>query len=191
SLKSLRKFIVKRIFLVLMICCFFSLTAALLLGLNIGDPALRSTQGKVSLHMLTGLSALIFNVLLHAIVLTYFMGTSRWLEETSLAYELPMTQFAESRRMKLQVISAMSFCILLLIITGGFGGAADPASTVGFKGWFGLSPGTIHMAVALITWMINLCTNLWEYLAIARNGELVHQVLTEVKRIRLEHGLEV
>ncbi|MCA9096156.1 MAG: hypothetical protein KDA68_21900, partial [Planctomycetaceae bacterium] len=77
------------------------------------------------------------------------------------------------------------------ITTGGFGAAADPASTVGFQGWGGIPPGTIHMMIALTTVCLNLGVNLAEYVAIARNGELVEKVLSEVRAIRTAKGLEV
>ena len=46
---------------------------------------------------LIGMVALVFTTLVHAIVLTYFMGTGRWLEETCRAYHLRDEHQARSR----------------------------------------------------------------------------------------------
>lgn len=174
-----------------MLIAMVSLGGAFFLGLAVGDPALRSSQGRVGTHMLAGMSALLLNIMVHAIALTYFMGTGRWLEETTNAYRLSPVFFAESKKLKYRVVLAMTACLGLLITTGGFGAAADPASAVGFQGWGGIPAGTIHMMVALTTSCINLGVFLAEYVAISRNGELVQKVLSEVRAIRTARGLEV
>ena len=85
----------------------------------------------------------------------------------------------------------MVLCFALLVITGAFGAAADPASPMQAKGWFGYSPGVIHSIVAITTILANLYVNWLEFRALERNGELIDQVLAEVRRIRLENGLAV
>jgi hypothetical protein len=87
---SLSKTSMTRIFLTLAICSTVTLLTALWLGLEVGDAALRSTfvQSRVAVHFLTGVAAIVFAVLVHALVVTYFMGTGRWLEETCNAYRL-------------------------------------------------------------------------------------------------------
>lgn len=134
---------------------------------------------------------MIFTSLVHAIVLTYFMGTGRWLEETITAYKLDWAAYAESKRLKYRTILAMMVCFLLLMATGAVGAAADPASAVEFRGFWGFSGGEIHMTVALITWGINLLVNVYQFQTLTRNGELIESVLGEVRRIRVENGLSV
>ncbi len=166
-------------------------TIAFALGMSIGDATLRSAQGVVGYHLLAGLGALIFTSLVHAIVLTYFMGTGRWLEETTTAYRLDWGFYQESKVLKYRTIMLMMVCFLLLIVTGALGAAADPASAVGFRGAWGFSGGTIHMTVALLTWAFNLLVNVYQFQTLSRNGEIVNAVLGEVRRIRTEHGLTV
>ena len=169
------------------------LAGTFVLGLNIGDATLRdrAVQQTVSRHMLLGLAALVSAVLVHAVVLTYFMGTGRWLEETSRAYHLPDTWLRENRSLKYRTLPLMTVCLFLLIAAGALGGASDPASSVGFREWQGIPAGTWHMLFALCTWGFNLAVNLWEYAALERNGSLIAAVLGEVRRMRLERGLEV
>jgi len=184
---------VKRIFLTLAILSTVLLVAALALGLSIDDPkeASEATQKFVSWHFLTALAAMVFAALVHAIVLTYFMGTGRWLEETSRAYRLDADWVESSRSLKYRVIPAMSVCLLLLIVTGGFGAAADPASPVGFAGWWGIPPATIHFFSAVLLLGVNFLVNVWEFAALQQNSVLIAEVLEQVKRIRVERGLPV
>jgi hypothetical protein len=165
--------------------------AAFAFGMSIDDATLPQSQKVVGFHILLGLGTLIFTSLVHAIVLTYFMGTTRWLEETITAYHLSWDFYKESKSLKYRTIMLMMVCFLLLIATGAFGAAADPASSAGFRGMWGLNGGQVHMAIALLTWGVNLAVNVYQYLALARNGEIIDAVMSEVRRIRLENGLSV
>ncbi len=183
----------KRIYLTLVTVSTVLLITAFVLGLSIGDPTERveTTQQHVQWHFLTALAALVFAALVHAIVLTYFMGTGRWMEETSRAYRIDATWLEESTTLKYRTILAMTVCLLLLIFTGAFGAAADPASPVQFQGWLGVTPVTIHFAMAVTLLSINAIVNFWEFIALHRNGELIEEVLARVREIRLERGLPV
>lgn len=170
-----------------------TLIAAMMLGLMIDDPrvATAAVQQGVQYHFLTALAALCFTTLVHAIVLTYFMGTGRWIEETSNAYRLPNTFHTRSQIVKYRTIPAMVGAFLLLLCTGALGAAADPASPMQSKGLFGMTPATLHLASAIISVIANIGVNYLEFLALERNGEIVDEVLADVRRIRLEKGLAV
>lgn len=182
-----------RIFLPLCGMSWLLLAAAFLLGLNIDDPKVAevAVQRSVSYHFLTALGAIVFATLVHALVLTYFMGTGRWLEETSNAYRLDSKYHDESQRLKYRTIPALVSAFLLLVVTGAFGAAADPGSPTQFSGWFGLPAATIHQLAAWITLTFNAWVNYLEFTALFRNGEIIEQVMNEVRRIRQEKGLAV
>ena len=65
---------------------------------------------------------------MHAVVLTYFMGSGRWIEETSQAYRLPATFYAENQSLKYRVVPAIVGCFALLLVTGGLGAASGNSS---------------------------------------------------------------
>lgn len=182
-----------RIILTLATCSSIVLIAALWLGLGIGDASLRdpAVQSRVAVHFLTGVAALVFAVLVHALVVTYFMGTGRWLEETCSAYRLGEDWKSRSRDLKWRLYPAMVGSLLLLILTGALGEAADPASAVEFKGFGPLNAAQVHLLVAIATLLANAAVNVYEYLALRRNGILITDVLAEVRRIRIERGLDV
>jgi hypothetical protein len=182
-----------RIFLPLAAISAFLLVVAMTLGLMIEDPKVRSAavQAGVQYHFLAALGALVFATMVHAIVLTYFMGTGRWIEETSNAYRLDAKLHEQSTTIKYRTIPAMVLCFVMLVITGAFGAAADPASPMQSRGWFGVSASTVHLSFAIVTVIAKFAVNWLEFWSLERNGEIVDQVLAEVRRIRLEKGLAV
>jgi hypothetical protein len=184
---------VKRIFATLAVFSNVLMLAAFALGWMIDDPAVRdaAVQRLVAWHFLTAVAALMFAALVHAIVLTYFMGTGRWLEETSRAYSLGTQFTAEGRSLKYRTLPWMAAALLLLILTGGFGAVADPASPAGAEGFAGIPAATVHFLTASVTIALNAVINLLEYSAIDRNSRIVQSVLDEVHRIRREKGLPV
>lgn len=182
-----------RIFLPLCGLNWILLATTFVLGLQIGDlkVAELSVQRGMQYHFLTALGTLVFTTLVHVIVFTYFMGTGRWMEETSHAYRLDLKYYHESIRLKYRLCLAIVGVFLLLLFTGALGAAADPGSPVQFAGWFGLPAATIHQISAMILLSVNALVNYLEFLSLYRNGEIVDLVMQEVRRIRLEKGLAV
>lgn len=183
----------QRIFVTLAVVSTVVLSIAFVLGWNIGDPNVNNdaVQREVGNHLLTALGGLVLAVLVHAIVLTYFMGTGRWMEETGHVYKLPDTWQSQSNQLKYRTLPWMAAALVLLILTGAFGAIADPATPAGAEGWGGVSAATVHFLVAATAFSVNVIIYLVEYQAICRNSELVQQVLDEVHRIRAAKGLPV
>lgn len=185
------EFIVARIFLTLTVLSTLLMGTVFFYGLNIEDPKAISQAPVVDNHMLMGMGGLIFATLIHAIVFTYFMGTGRWLEETSNAYQLRSTFHDENRKLKYRLLIKITGSILLLILTGAMGAAADPASPVSFESSLGLTDAMAHLVVGSMAILANVLTGTAEFSSIERNGEIIEEVLGEVRRIRTEKGLPV
>jgi len=182
---------VSRIFLSLVTVQTAVLGYAIFRGWNIGDATDMAVQDAVSFHMKFGLFAILLCCFCHALLLTYFMGTGRWLEETCTAYELGPEFRRRNMNLKWTAYPAMTVCFALLIGMMITGVAADPASTMKFEGWGSLTSAQVHLGAVLLTVTVNLAVNVGECVAIRRNGELVNSVLDRVREIRLERGLEV
>ena len=182
---------VTRIFLTLASVSTLLLLTVFGLGLNIGDPRTLESQPLVSWHLMLALTGLVFATLVHALVLTYFMGTGRWMEDVSKAYQLEDRWRLECQRLKYRVLPWIAGCLLLLLTTIGFGAAADPAARLGFSGGAGLSASTWHLLVALITLSLNVLANIREFQALERNGQLVNEIVQKVREIRIARGLPV
>ncbi len=180
-----------RIFLSLAVVSSLLLMAAMGFGLAIEDAASRDVaeQAVVTRHLLFAFGGLVVALMVHGLVLTYFMGTGRWIEETSTTYLLDDKWRRENHSLKYRTLPLMVGSVFLLITAGAFGAAADPASPVGFQGWLGLSPATWHFLVATLALSVHVIATFMEYFALSRNGELIQEVMQEVRRIRQEHGL--
>ena len=176
-----------RIFLVLAILSNSLLAVTLVLGWSIGDPRDLdpATADVLQLHFLVALGTCLLALLVHAVALTYFMGTGRWIEETCGAYSLGEEARRENIRLKFRVIPGMVICFLLVLATGSFGAVADPASTMN------LNHGpTIHFLLAVTLLMVNILISWMQYRCIVRNGHVVNEIIAEVHRIRQEKGLD-
>ena len=128
--------------------------------------------------------------MVHSLALTYFMGTGRWMEETTRAYRLSESKQAESRSMKYRMMLPMSICIVMLIVTLALGASIDADVWKGFTE-FGIAASTMHFLSASAAICLNMLVNMQEYQAISRNGQLVDEVMVEVRRMRTERGLPV
>jgi len=186
----------KRIFLTLAVLANVSMLAALILGLQVGDPMTMGgldpdVNSRIGTHILIGLAALTSVTLVHALLFTYFMGTGRWLEETSQAYSLGNAYFQRNQKLKYGILPGIFLTFLMVMATGCFGAVADPATAVSLVQTTGISDSTLHFAMAITTWFVNLIVNFTQYIRIAKNSVIVEAVLAEVRRIRIERGLPV
>lgn len=182
-----------RIFLTLSIASTVLMAIAFFLGLEIDDPRVRdqAVQAGVSRHMLTGLATLCFTTLVHSIVFTYFMGTGRWIEETSRVYQLDAGYHRRNQQIKYRLLPGIVGTVLLVVLTGAFGGAADPGSPVGFQGLAGVSPATLHLVIASAAGLCHLLACRHEFHSIEQNSEIIEAILVDVRRIRTARGLPV
>jgi len=141
--------------------------------------------------MLIGLGALTFAALVHAVVLTWFMGTGRFLEETSNAYSLSSGFHNRSQQLKYRILPGMTICLLLLVATGALGAVADPATPASLADSLGVTDAHTHLVGAIVMLTFNVIVTLLEYRAVVGNSKEIDQVLAEVHRIRKERGLPV
>jgi hypothetical protein len=178
-----------RIFLSLAVVSTLLLLLAMGFGLWIENPAELAEQGMVARHQLLAFGGLIVALMVHGLVLTYFMGTGRWIEETSTTYGLGEKWRKENSSLKYSALPLMVGSVFLLIAAGAFGAAADPASPVGFQGWLGLSAATWHFLVSILALGLHVIATIVEYFALCRNGELIQEVMAEVQHIRAAHGM--
>lgn len=164
-----------------------ALLVTLWLGLQIEDASALTDAARrqVSLHFLFALGTGFFVLFVHAVVLTYFMGTGRWIQETCEAYRFTGDARKMNIRFKYRVIPGMLFCFLLVIVTGAFGAIADPGSNMQLA-----SGASIHFGLAITTVIVNILVNVVQYQAITANSQLVTQVYEEVRQVRRERGLD-
>jgi hypothetical protein len=166
------------------------MAAAAGLGLAIGDlyarPPVEAALAARGRHMLTGVAAMLAVVLVESIVVTYFIGTSRWCKEVTETYRLPPADLAESARLKRRTFPWCVVGMLTAVAVGALGAASDPGTG---------RPNTADMAeFHLVGSLAGLAVIAWTYyrawLAMAANQEVIGRITRQVERIRTERGLD-
>lgn len=185
-----------RIFITLALLAITVLLVAMFLGLYIGDlhdPALRSDPQLPRLlnlalvHKMFGLAAALVVVFVNSIVVTYFIGTSRWCKEVVETYALNRELLSRSVILKRRTFPWAVLAMLTAVGISALGAAADPGrGHPGTEDWVYPHLAGAILGIAFIIW-----TFIIEAIRIRAHHEVITDILAEVKRIRLERGLEV
>ncbi|GEM_PF-201434 len=183
--------IVARIFLTLTVLSTLLIGVAFFYGINVEETDSHSGVSPVEYHMIVGSLGVIFVTLVHAIAFTYFMGTGRWLEETSTAYQLATAYHDENRRLKYRVLRWVSSCFVLTLLVVASGSATRTLGLQGQTTALGVAHSTLHFAIVVVAILVNVFASYFAFSSIERNGEIIEEVLGEVRRIRTEKGLPV
>ena len=183
-----------RIFPVFALFAVTFMSATLVLGLTLGDLRNNPTPDTLrwaTVHRLSGIAAALAVVFVDSIVVTYFIGTSRWCKEVADAYKLEPQFVRESALLKRRTFPLAVMSMLAMVGVAALGGAADPAAAMRLEPLAGITWAQIHLfgalaGLAFIAWCFYR-----QWLNLLANQEIINQVQAEVRRIRLEKGLEV
>jgi hypothetical protein len=181
-----------RIFFTLASLSIILLLIALMLGLTMGDLNAKPQPSQETLqsatwHRLTGLAAALAVVFVECIVVTYFIGTSRWCREVVDTYQFDATLLAASNRLKRATFPWALFGMLAVVVVIALGGAADTAATLrpNAPSW-----AYWHLIAALLGIVFVAWTYLLEWNNIVANQAIIEQLVSEVRRVRRARGLE-
>jgi hypothetical protein len=165
------------------------LTAALVIGVSIGDlyhDPTADTLHLATVHRLTGVAAALGVVFVESVIATYFIGTSRWCKEVTETYRLDPSLYRESNRLKRRAFAVALIGMLAVVGIIALGAAADPATgRPNTQAW------TIyHFAAAMGGYGVILWTYLagWQYVWL--NNTIIQKIVAEVAEIRRQKGLE-
>jgi hypothetical protein len=178
-----------RIFTTLALLSLGLFLAAVVLGLSIGDLYDNPDADVLRIrgvHMLTGTAAALAVVFVHSIVVTYFVGTSRWCKEVTETYRLDPAPLVRSNQLKRRTFPWSVLGMLTVVVVGALGAAADPGTG---------RPDTASMAnVHLAAAFAGLALVGWTYLRawsnILDNQAVIQKILDDVQQIRHERGLD-
>lgn len=182
----------QRIFLVLALAALLFSTATMGLGLALGDvrnPADRTAQRWATVHRLSGIVSGLFVMLTEGIVVTWFIGTSRWCREVSEPYALDPELAADSNRLKRRAFPWAVGAMLTMVALVALGGAADPAASLQLEPLGGLTWAQMHLIGACLAIPLIAYAFFAQYEAVAANTAIIEEILSRVRRIRAEKGL--
>jgi hypothetical protein len=180
-----------RIFLTLASLSIILLVAAMMMGLSMGDlyqrpvPS-RETLHWASLHRLTGVAAALMVVFVESVVVTYFIGTSRWCKEVVETYQLDRAAVSASNQLKRRTFPWALAGMLGVVAVIALGGAADPASLQpNTKAWANWHLIGAFLGIGLVAWTYLIAWN-----NIVANHSIITALVAEVARFRQDHGLD-
>jgi cation transport ATPase len=172
---------------------FLLATLALGLFLRTGDirnPSDLASQSWATWHRQAGVAAGLFVVLVNSIVVTYFVGTTRWCREVVETYSLDVEFIRRGNRLKHSTFPLALLSILAIVGLVALGGAADPAARLKLTQLGGLTWTNIHFAAACLVICFVAYASFIESYNIRENHRVISEVMGEVARIRKERGLD-
>src|SRR6476620_2499151 len=180
-----------RIFLTLASLSVILLIAAMMMGLSMGDLYERpvpthETLHWATFHRLTGVAAALMVVFVESVVVTYFIGTSRWCKEVIEAYQLDRSPVLASNRLKRRTFPWALVGMLGIVAVIALGGAADPASLQpNTKAWTNWHLVGAFLGIGLVAWTYLVAWN-----NILANHAIMTVLVAEVSHIRKDRGFD-
>jgi hypothetical protein len=163
--------------------------AALVLGLLIGDLYDKPSQQTLhwaTVHRLTGVAAALAVVFVESVIVTYFIGTSRWCREVVETYGLDSAAVAASNRLKRRTFPWALGGMLVVVVVIALGAASDPGTgRPDTRAWVDVHLVGAIVGVLLIGWSFVVAWN-----NVFANHEIIAGLVAAVARIRRERGLD-
>ena len=140
-----------------------------------------------TIHRLAGVATALVVVLVNSIVVTYFIGTSRWCKEVGETYGLEPSLLRRMTALKRRTFPWAVMGMLAVVGVVALGGAADPATGLPHTAdWV-----TPHLLGAMTGLLFIGWTFFVEWKNIHANHVAIEEVLAEVRKIRQDRGLAV
>jgi hypothetical protein len=178
-----------RILLTLASLAMILMIAALVLGLSIGnlyDEPSTQTLHWATVHRLTGVAAALAVVFVESVIVTYFIGTSRWCKEVVETYRLDPASVAASNRLKRRTFPWALGGMLGVVAVIALGAAADPGTgQPNTQDWADVHLVGTLAGVLFIGWSFVVAWN-----NVAANHVIIQGIIAEVAHIRSERGLD-
>ena len=170
-------------FLLLLAAAFVAATMAL--GFLVG-PSQKVADHWYKLHFLVAVTTAIVLMLVNAIVLTYFIGTSRWCREVTDAYSLPPECAGQSNRLKRRTFPFTLANMLVVVGLAALGAAADTSSTK----LLGIDWAELHLLGVLVGLAFMAWASFVQWSHLRANQQVIQRVLDQVRGIRAAKGLD-
>jgi hypothetical protein len=139
-----------------------------------------------TVHRLTGVAAALAVVFVESIIVTYFIGTSRWCKEVVDAYRLDFAAVRASNQLKRRTFPWALAGMLTVVGIIALGAAADPATgRPNTKSWADWHLVGAFLGIPLIAWTYVVAWN-----NVLANHAIIEELVAEVARIRRERGLD-
>ncbi|MFM1802826.1 MAG: hypothetical protein RJA81_2178 [Planctomycetota bacterium] len=170
-----------RIFLSLAATNFSLLIASYVLGIiSVSQWPGRHDQA-LGVHFLIALATVMFSLLVHSIVYTYFLGTNRWVREVVEIYKMPGDVLARSKSLKRKAFKWEFRAMTVVAIAAWLGAWVHREYPVHVQ-----QQSLYHHLAAVVVILISLTAFSIEYKLIELQGKLLNEVKDLADRMRQE-----
>lgn len=177
-----------RILFTLALLSLVLMATVLTIGLSIEDLYADPTDDTLHLttvHRLMGIAAALAVVFVESIVVTYFIGTSRWCKEVTETYRLEPVLLRESAALKRRAFPWAVLGMLAVVGVAALGAASDPATgRADTAAWANYHLAAALGGIAFIAWTYYLAGSY-----IAANQGVIQRMVDRVAEVRRERGL--
>jgi len=150
------------------------------------DQPFQSIKKRKGIHFLLGLVTSLIVVLVNSVAVTYFVGTSKWCAEVVDSYSLDFSFTQRSTALKRKTFPWAVAGMLTVLAIVIFGAMSDPYVRPEDSANF----VTLHSMIAILGMGIVAWSFLVQVGNIGANFEVIEDILSEVRRIRAERGLD-
>jgi len=184
-----------RISTILAVIAVVFLTASIASGAGLLMWDLRSTTDEnvvkvLNIHRLTGILGGCVVLLVNSVVITYFIGTGRWVREVSETYHLENTYPEQSAQLKRRTFPASLTSMFVILVIAFLGANADPGAAVHFPYPAASDRGMFHLlAVCFGVLLMGYCYVV-QRRNILTNQAIITAVVDEVQQVRIARGLD-
>jgi hypothetical protein len=137
-------------------------------------------ESSYLVHFLLGLFTALGLLLVHCLLMTYFLGTGRWVKEVCLAYGLPDDRWPRQTRDIKRDHTPKAILAMLISIA---------AAAAGMGRQFEVWPWWVHLTLVGLTLVVNAWVFTVQYRNLRLNHRIIEEVWRETERIRAERGL--
>jgi hypothetical protein len=171
-------------FLLLLAAAFVAVT--MVLGFLVEPNRPGAAIHWYKMHFYLAVTTALVIMLVNAIVLTYFIGTSRWCREVTDAYALPPDCAGQSHHLKRRTFPFTLANMLIVVGLAALGAAADTRVT----NLPGVTWGQLHLLGVLLGLSFMALASYMQWSHIRANQDVIAKILDQVRSIRAAKGLQ-
>jgi hypothetical protein len=157
---------------------------------DIRDRTNANAQRRATVHRLLGTASAMVIVFVNSLVVTYFIGTARWVKEVAEPYKLDRSLVARAQMLKRRVFPFALAHMLMAVGVSALGAASDPAASLQLQPPGGVSWTMLHLLAACAGLLLLIWGSLHQAAAVGAQHEVIEEVLRQVAAIRRQRGLE-
>lgn len=157
---------------------------------DIRDRTDADAQRRATAHRLLGTASAMVIVFVNSLLVTYFIGTARWVKEVAEPYKLDPALAARAQMLKRRAFPFALAHMLMAVAVAALGAASDPAASLKLQPPGGLSWTMLHLLAACGGLILLIWGSIHQAAAVHAQHELIDQVLRQVAELRQQHGLE-